>query len=75
MYTFRGIRGSSCDYREVWLIIDPATGAIWALDTHEINATLEASKQGAIIEPNKAGVVLLQDVSLSLRDKMVKVSQ
>jgi len=58
-----------------WLIVDPATGAMWTLDTKEINVTLETSKQGAIIEPNKAGIVLLQDVPLSLRDKMVKVSQ
>ena len=58
-----------------WLIVDPATGAMWTLDTKEINATLAASKQGTIIEPNKAGIVLLQDVPLSLRSKMVKVSQ
>jgi hypothetical protein len=58
-----------------WLIVDPATGAMWTLDTKEINATLAASKQGMIIEPDKAGIVLLHDVPLSLRDKMVKVSQ
>jgi len=59
-----------------WLIVDPATGAMWTLDTNEVNVTLlEASKQGAIIDPNKAGIVLLQDVPLSLREKMVKVSQ
>jgi len=58
-----------------WLIVDPATGAMWTLDTNEVNVTLEASKHGAIIEPNKLGIVLLQDVPLSLRDKMVKVSQ
>ncbi|BCB96121.1 hypothetical protein JZK55_10430 [Dissulfurispira thermophila] len=58
-----------------WLIVDPATGAMWTLDSNEINVTLETSKHGAIIEPNKIGVVLLQDVPLSLRDKMVKVSQ
>ena len=58
-----------------WFIVDPATGAMWTLDTNEINVTLEASKQGALIYPNKTGVVLLQDVPLSLRDKMVKVSR
>ena len=58
-----------------WLIIDPATGAMWTLDTNEINVTLEASKHGALSNPDKAGIVLLQDVPLSLRDKMVKVSQ
>ena len=37
-----------------WLIVDPATGAMRTLDTKEINATLAASKQGTIIEPNKS---------------------
>jgi hypothetical protein len=58
-----------------YLIVDPATGAMWTLDTNDINVTLQASKQGSLIEPNKAGIVLLQDVPLSLRDKMVKVFQ
>ena len=58
-----------------WLIVDPATGAMWTLDTKEINVTLEASKQSSIIEPNKTSIVLLQDVPLSLRDKMVLVSK
>lgn len=58
-----------------WLIVDPATGAMWKLDTNEINVTLEASKQGGIIDPNMIGILLLQDVPLSLRDKMVKVSK
>lgn len=58
-----------------FLLVDPATGAMWTLDTNEINVTLVSSKQGAIIDPNKTVIVLLQDVPLSLRDKMVKVSQ
>ncbi len=57
-----------------WLIIDPATGAMWSLNTNQINATLE-SKEGAMIDPNRITIVLLQDVPLSLRDKMVKISQ
>ncbi|HOT42537.1 MAG TPA: hypothetical protein PLA00_07640 [Syntrophorhabdaceae bacterium] len=48
---------------------------MWTLDTNEINATLDASKQGAMMQTNKIGIVLLQDVPLSLREKMVKVSQ
>jgi hypothetical protein len=57
-----------------WLIVDPITGAMWSLDTNEINTTL-SSKQGVIIDPNKPGIALLQDVPLSLRNKMVNVSQ
>jgi len=58
-----------------WLIVDPLTGAMWTLDKNEINATLDASKQGAMMQTNKIGIVLLQDVPLSLREKMVKISQ
>ncbi|WON74050.1 hypothetical protein [Nitrosospira sp. Is2] len=57
------------------LIVDPATGAMWTLETKEINVTLEASKQSAVTEPDKVRVVLLKDVPLSFRDKMVLVSQ
>jgi len=57
-----------------WLIVDPATGAMWSLDTNEINATL-ASNQGAMFESSGSGIVLLQDVPLSLRDKMVQISR
>ncbi|WP_297325616.1 hypothetical protein [Nitrosomonas sp.] len=57
------------------LIIDPATGAMWTLNTNEINVTFDALKQSTIIEPDKANIVLLQDVPLSLRDKMIKVQQ
>jgi len=31
-----------------WIIVDPATGAMWTLDINEINVTLETMKQGAI---------------------------
>ena len=55
------------------LIVDPATGAMWTLNTNEVNATFDALKQGTTTEPNKANIVLLQDVPLSLRDKMIKV--
>ena len=47
---------------------------MWSLNTNQINATLE-SKEGAMIDPNRITIVLLQDVPLSLRDKMVKISQ
>lgn len=58
-----------------WLIVDPLTGAMWTLDTNELNVTLEAPKQGSLIVPDKSAIVLLQDVPVSLRDRMVKVQQ
>lgn len=58
-----------------WLIVDPATGAMWKLDTNEINLTLNEIKQGAIGNSNKARIVLLDDVPMSLRSKMIKVPQ
>lgn len=55
------------------LIVDPTTGAMWTLDTNEINVTFNALKQGAIVGPDKANIVFLQDVPMTLRDKMIKV--
>ncbi|UJP03554.1 MAG: hypothetical protein LZF85_03625 [Nitrosomonas sp.] len=55
------------------LIVDPATGAMWTLDTNEVNVTFSALKQGAIIGSEKANIVLIQDVPLYFRDKMIKV--
>lgn len=57
-----------------WLIVDPATGAMWSLDTNEINVTMQA-KQSAMLPPGKAGIVLLEDVPASLRAHMIRVSQ
>jgi hypothetical protein len=57
-----------------FLIVDPATGAMWKLDTNEIDVTLEEAKKSAINAPDKVHVILLKDVPLALRDKMVKIS-
>lgn len=86
-----------------WLIVDPATGAMWTLSTNEIDAALESSPtstaplvpaaqpvtqtpasppapqtplptQTRVIQPDKAVIVLLQDVPEALRAKMVPVS-
>lgn len=57
------------------LIVDPATGAMWTLDTNEINTSFNALKQGALTESsNTSSIVLLQDVPSELRNKMVKIS-
>ena len=58
-----------------WLIVDPATGAMWKLDTNEIDVTLRGPRQGRTVEPNTARIVLLEDVPPSLRSKMVRVSE
>lgn len=57
------------------LIVDPATGAMWTLDTNEVNVTFNVLKQGSTIGPNNANIILLQDVPSALRDKMVKIPQ
>lgn len=59
-----------------FLIIDPATGAMWTLNTNEVNVSFDEIKQGTITKPSNAtNVVLLQDVPFSLRDKMIRVQQ
>jgi hypothetical protein len=57
------------------LIVDPATGAMWTLDTKEVDVTLEPVQQGAITDSKRLRVVLLKDIPLSLRDDMVKISR
>ena len=54
------------------LVIDPATGAIWTLDTNEVNVSLAPSKQDAARKGGNLQVVLLDDVPLSVRDKWSK---
>jgi len=51
-----------------------SVGGGW-LQYGQLDGDIEASKQSSIIEPNKTSIVLLQDVPLSLRDKMVLVSK
>lgn len=58
-----------------WLIVDPATGGMWSLDTNELDVTLEGSKQSKQMETQKIGIMLLDDVPLFLRSKMVKISK
>lgn len=59
-----------------FLIIDPATGAMWTLNTNEVNVSFDEIKQGTITKPSNAtNIVLLQDVPFSLRDKMIRVQQ
>ena len=58
-----------------WLIVDPATGAMWKLDMNEIDVTLQGPRHGRTVEPNIARIVLLEDVPPSLRSKIVRVLQ
>lgn len=56
-----------------WLIVDPATGAMWTLDKNKVDLTLEALIQGAITDQNGVNIVLLKNVPLSLVSKMEPV--
>lgn len=56
-----------------WLIVDPATGAMWTLDTNEVNVNLEASKQSQRSDLYQIGIILLDDVPQSLRGSLVKI--
>lgn len=58
-----------------WLIVDPMTGAMWSLDTKDVNVTMKPSEKSSQKEPFNVNVVLLQDVPTCLRTEMVKVSQ
>lgn len=56
-----------------YLIVDPATGAMWTLNNNELNANLNSINQGEIKDQNSSGIILLKDVPLAFRDKMVRV--
>jgi hypothetical protein len=59
-----------------WLVVDPNTGAMWTLDARDINVALPEEKQeGSIIDPHASGIVLLQDVPVSLQNKMTNIEQ
>ena len=58
-----------------WIIVDPLTGAMWTLDSNEINVSLNTASPAAKNDSGNVSIVLLQDVPSSLRNKMVKVSQ
>ncbi len=36
-----------------WFLVDPLTGAMWSLNTHKIDPTLNAISKGLLIEHNK----------------------
>ncbi len=55
-----------------WIVVDPLTGAMWTLDTNELNVTMEAKKTSSDI-PNVPGIILLGQVPSSLRSRMVRV--
>ena len=57
------------------LIVDPATGGMWTLDTNEINTTLEIAQKTSQMEAPQLGVALLSDIPITLRHKMVKISE
>lgn len=54
-----------------WLILDPATGAMWTIDPEKVEATLatQTSDNGS----RTLVVTLLEDLPDNLRDKMVRL--
>ncbi len=53
------------------LIVDPATGAMWKLDTPPINVTL-AKSTGAILPPTLK-IIDIKDVPQSMKSSLVKL--
>jgi len=58
-----------------WIIVDPATGAMWTLDTRVLDVALNPSQQINQNDFYQFGIMLLDNVPQHLRDKMVKISQ
>lgn len=57
-----------------WLIVDPATGAMWNLGPKEIDESLTAQQASMRLTPGEIQVVLLEQVPLELRSQMVSLS-
>ncbi len=56
-----------------WLVVDPATGAMWNLSPTEINESLAAKQAGTRLSPGEIHVVLLEQVPQSLLGQMVPI--
>lgn len=54
------------------LIVDPATGGMWTLDTNEINASLVNSQKVSKTDSMKLEIALLEDVPITLRHRLVQ---
>ena len=57
------------------LIVDPATGGMWTLDTNELDVTLEMAKKTSESGSPQLGVALLDDVPITLRHRLVRISE
>lgn len=53
------------------LIVDPATGAMWTLDTSEINATL---KKATTTETPTLEILNINDVPENMKQHLVKIN-
>lgn len=56
-----------------WIIVDPATGAMWKLEP-ELSATLTSKSSSLNIEEQSIKIVRLKDVPEDLRDKMIQIN-
>ena len=55
-----------------WLIVDPLTGAMWTLDK-EVNAVLSPQTSSSVNKGNLK-IVLINDVPIAFREKMVRIN-
>lgn len=58
-----------------WLIVDPASGAMWNLSPDKINETLGAKQAESRLSPDEIRVVLLEQVPQTLRGEMVPITR
>ena len=55
-----------------WLIVDPATGAMWTLQS-ELHATL-TPKTSSIENKNRLRIILIDDVPTSIQSKLIRIN-
>ncbi|MDD5677054.1 MAG: PEGA domain-containing protein [Kiritimatiellae bacterium] len=56
-----------------WLILDPATGAMWSLSPDDVKASLSTASSSQLRSGNELTVMLLEQVPMDYRNKMILI--
>ena len=56
-----------------WLIVDPATGAMYKIDTEFLNETLEKTNEGVSAKANELRILDINDIPAEWKEKLVAI--
>jgi hypothetical protein len=58
-----------------YLVVDPLTGAMWTLDTTDLDVSLEPAEKTGMHDSPQFGVLLIDDIPDHAKAKMVRLNQ